>query len=50
LGTLLIGYVLIPFLANSVTMYITAGILAWFRRCTLSFGAREISVVLWRSR
>src|SRR5689334_10888730 len=27
LGTLLIGYVLIPFLPNSVTMYVTAGIL-----------------------
>jgi spermidine synthase len=27
LGTLLIGYVLIPFLANSVTMYLTAGLL-----------------------
>ncbi len=27
LGTLLIGYVLIPFLANSVTMYLTSGIL-----------------------
>ena len=27
LGTLLIGYVLIPFLPNSVTMYLTAGIL-----------------------
>jgi spermidine synthase len=48
LGTILIGYVLIPFLPNSVTMYITAGILLldtaiyfaiWKRKSLAAFAA-----------
>ena len=41
LGTVLIGYVLIPFLPNSVTMLITAGYLA-----VLSF----VFLFMWRSK
>lgn len=41
LGTVLIGYVLIPFLPNSVTMFITAGVL---------MALSAVYFVVWREK
>ena len=46
LGTVLVGYVLLPFLPNSVTMYITAGVLLALAAIYFAFWSRKDLPVL----